>query len=74
MPPRKKKPRKKAPKKAESGKNYPHLPGYFMIAFGLMGMGLNFDLFPGLEWAKAYPLLAVLLGIVVLVKVAISRE
>ena len=74
MPPKKKKPRKKAAKRAESSKSHAHLPGYFMIAFGLMGMGLNFDLFPGLEWAKAYPLLAVLLGAVVLVKVAISRD
>jgi hypothetical protein len=51
-----------------------HLPGYLLIAFGLLGLGINFDLFAGLTWAKAYPLLAVLFGVVALVKIAISRD
>lgn len=76
MPP-KKKPRKKPAKKAAASEDdmsrFAHLPGYFMIAYGLIALGLNFDMLPGLEWAKAYPLFAVLLGVVVLVKLAISR-
>jgi hypothetical protein len=51
-----------------------HLPGYLMIAFGLLGLGINYDLLAGMTWAKAYPLLAVLFGAVALVKVIIANE
>lgn len=80
MPPKKKS--KKKPVKKSASKPSPkkhevrdaHLPGYLMIAFGLIGLGINFDLLGGMTWAKAYPLLAVLFGAVALVKVIISRE
>ena len=80
MPPKKKskkKPVKKSASKPSSKKHGvrdAHLPGYLMIAFGLIGLGINFDLLGGMTWAKAYPLLAVLFGAVALVKVIISRE
>lgn len=77
MPP-KKKTRKKTAKKAPAVKNHKvqdsHLPGYLMIAFGLLGLGINYNLIGGMNWAKAYPLLAVLFGIVALVKVVISKD
>ncbi len=75
MPPRKK-PGKKTRKKPEKKPEVrdAHLPGYLMIAFGLLGLGVNFDLFSGMTWAKAYPWLAVLFGIVALVKLAISKD
>ena len=61
-------------KKKHDHDPHPHLRGYLMIAFGLLGLSLNFDLLEGLEWAKAYPLLLVLLGIVMLAEIVISRE
>lgn len=77
MPP-KKKARKKPAKKAPAVKHHSvrdsHLPGYLMIAFGLLGLGINYDLLGGMDWAKAYPLLAVLFGIVALVKVVLSKD
>jgi hypothetical protein len=33
-----------------------HLPGYLLIAFGLLGLPFNFDLLSGFEAAKAWPL------------------
>ena len=79
MPPKKKpkrKPAKKSKPAAKKSHNVrdAHLPGYLMIAFGLIGLGINFDLMGGMTWAKAYPLLAVLFGAVALVKVIISRD
>lgn len=82
MPP-KKKTKKKPARKSSSAAKSPakkhdirdaHLPGYLMIAFGLIGLGINFDLLGGMTWAKAYPLLAILFGAVALVKVIISRD
>ena len=72
MPPRKKK--KSAPKKKSVQRSNPHLPGTLMIAFGLIGLGVNYDLLAGLDWLKAYPLLAVLFGIVAIAEVLISRR
>lgn len=80
MPPKKRKaPKEKVAKKNPSKSSRardpnPHLPGYLLIAFGLMGVSLNFDLLLGLEWAKAYPLLLVLFGIAVITKAYISRD
>ncbi|MBN1169574.1 hypothetical protein JXA56_00980 [Candidatus Micrarchaeota archaeon] len=70
MPPKKK--RKTSTKKVEKI-NDGHLPGTLMIAFGILGLALNFDLIAELQWAKAYPLLAVLFGFVVLAKVIIDE-
>ena len=66
MPPKKK---KKTSRKINDG----HVPGFLMIAFGVLGLALNFDLIEGLQWAKAYPLLAVLFGFAVLAKVIIDE-
>ncbi|MBU0591848.1 hypothetical protein KKF81_00820 [Candidatus Micrarchaeota archaeon] len=65
---------KKLVKHSEHHETHPHLPGYLMIAFGLLGLSVNFDLINGLDWAKAYPLLVVLFGFVVLVKVSLARS
>jgi len=76
MPPRKRS-KKRAAKKAEralsSEEENPHLPGYLLIAFGLMALPLNFGLVPGLEWAKAWPLLLVLLGITYVAKTVLAK-
>lgn len=74
MMPAKKKPTKKAKPAPTAKPRDAHLPGYLMIAFGLMGLGINFDLLAGLEWMKAYPLLAVLFGFAALVKAMISKD
>ena len=50
-----------------------HLPGYLLIAFGLLLFPVNFGLIPGVEWAKAWPLVLVLFGFVYLSKVSICR-
>ena len=54
----------------------PHarLPGYLLIAAGLLAVPLNFGLIGGLEFAKAWPLLLVLFGFAVLVKVELCRS
>ena len=72
MPPRKKRKRTKTVSRKRDP--YPRLPGYLLIVFGLICLFINFDLLPGLEWAKAYPLLVVLAGFVSLVKVSISKD
>ena len=69
MPPKK---RKTSRKKVEKV-NDEHLSGFLMIAFGLLGLALNFDLIAELQWAKAYPLLAVLFGFAVLAKVILDE-
>lgn len=53
---------------------YAHLPGYLLIAFGLLALPLNFGLLGGMEWVKAWPLLLVLFGFSILAKVAICRS
>ena len=52
---------------------YAHLPGYLLIAFGLLLFPINFGLIPGVEWAKAWPLVLVLFGFVYISKVTICR-
>ena len=69
MPPKKRKTSRKKVKKV----NDEHVPGFLMIAFGLLGLALNFDLIAELQWAKAYPLLAVLFGFAVLAKVILDE-
>ncbi len=66
----KKAPTKKVSKKAPSDL---HVPGFLMIAFGLLGLAVNFDLIESMAWAKAYPLLAVLFGFAFLAKVIIDE-
>lgn len=83
MAKRKTKTRKKPAKKA-SGSGCPicggdcinphaRLPGYLLIAFGLLALPVNFGLLGSLEFAKAWPLLLVLFGFVALAKIQICR-
>jgi len=53
----------------------PHakLPAYLLIAFGLLALPLNFGLIDGLEFAKAWPLLLIMFGFVLLAKVYICK-
>jgi hypothetical protein len=74
MPPRKK--RRKASTRTTRASRYeenPHLPGYLLIAFGLLALPINFGLLPGLEWLKAWPLLLVLFGFAHLTKTFLSK-
>jgi hypothetical protein len=79
MPPKKK-------KKASSAKRmscvcgsdchdeHSHLPGLLLAALGLLALPINFGLIPGMEWALAWPLLIVFLGIVLALRVSICRS
>ena len=71
MPPRKKK--KKTVVKTRKKEENMHLPGFLMIAFGLLALPLNFGLIVGIEWAKAWPLLLVLFGVAHVVKTILSE-
>ena len=82
MPPRKKKKRsvaKKQPRKScscgdQCHEEHSHLPGYLLIAFGLLALPVNFGLIPGMDWLKSWPLLLVLFGVTMVAKVAICRS
>lgn len=51
-----------------------HLPGLLLAAFGLLALPVNFGLIPGMEWALAWPLLIVFIGIVLALRVNICRS
>lgn len=51
-----------------------HIPGALLIAFGLMLLPANYDLIPGLEPLKAWPLLFVLFGFVLFAKSTLSKK
>jgi len=51
----------------------PYLPGYLLIALGLLALPLNFGLIDALEFAKAWPLLMVIFGFVLIAKVKICK-
>ncbi len=76
---RKTKTRKAAPAKhghafyKEAHDPHAHLPGYLLIAFGLMALPINFGLIDELEFAKAWPLLLVIFGFVLLAKVQLCK-
>lgn len=76
--------KKKSGKSKKSGKcsceccaarndQHAHLPGYLLIAFGLLALPINFGMIEPLEFAKAWPLLLVIFGFVLLAKVQICR-
>lgn len=44
-----------------------HLPGALLLGLGLIALPINFDMIPGLEVAKAYPILISLMGLVMLI-------
>lgn len=73
-------PKKKTAKKStcicggDCRNNHPHLPGLLLTAFGLIALPLNFDMIPGFEWARAWPLLVVLSGLVMVVRVYICNS
>lgn len=73
MPPRKRSKKRVARKALSREEENPHLPGYLLIAFGLITLPLNFGLVPGLEWAKAWPLMLVLLGITYVSKTVLAK-
>lgn len=50
-----------------------HLPGWLLVAFGLLALPVQFDLIEGLSWAKAWPLLLVLMGIVLVIKTGLTK-
>ena len=80
MPPRKK--RKKTETSVRSScicgdnchENHSHLPGLLLMGAGLVALPLNFGLIAGLEWARAWPLVIVLIGAVMVAKVGICRS
>lgn len=51
-----------------------HLPGLLIAGLGLIALPLNFGLISGLEWARAWPLLLVVIGVIMAVKVTICRS
>ncbi len=50
-----------------------HLPGLLLAAFGLLALPVNFGLIPGMEWALAWPVLIVFIGVVLALRVNICR-
>lgn len=50
-----------------------HLPGWLLVAFGLLALPVQFDLIEGIQWAKAWPLLLVLVGIVLVIKTGVTK-
>ncbi len=50
-----------------------HLPGLLLAALGLLALPINFGLIPGMEWALAWPVLIVFIGIVLALRVNICR-
>ncbi|MFH0884772.1 MAG: hypothetical protein V1861_03610 [Candidatus Micrarchaeota archaeon] len=79
MPPKKKKSKTvSAMKSCVCGSNchdeHSHLPGLLLAAFGLLALPINFGLIPGMEWALAWPVLIVFIGIVLALRVDICRN
>ncbi len=50
------------------------LPGYLLIGFGSLALPLNFGVLEGLEPLKAWPVLMVLAGVVLVVKIELCRS
>jgi len=74
-------PKKKSAKKpsdcvcgSDCHDEHAHLPGLLLVAFGLVALPAVFGIIPGMEWIQAWPLLAVLLGVVLIVRVGICRS
>jgi hypothetical protein len=77
MPPKKKSAKKESRNICLCGDNchdeHAHLPGLLLAALGLLALPLNFGLIPGVEWAQAWPVLMVCIGMVLALKVSICR-
>lgn len=54
--------------------DHSHLPGLLLAAFGLLALPLNFGMIPGLEWALAWPVFFVIVGVVMALRVSICRS
>ncbi|HSB47847.1 MAG TPA: hypothetical protein VLD37_07585 [Candidatus Bilamarchaeum sp.] len=67
-------PSKKKTAKTAAAHDDSHLPGALLLGLGLLALPINFDLVPGLEVAKAYPILVSLLGIVMLVASRLEKK
>jgi len=71
-------PRKKTISRCFCGDNchekHSHLPGLLLAGLGLVALPLNFGLVAGLEWARAWPLVLVLIGTILVAKVGICRS
>ncbi len=50
------------------------LPGYLLIGFGLLAVPINLGLIGGMDWAKGWPLLLALIGVVLVVKLELCRS
>ncbi len=50
------------------------LPGYLLICLGLLALAVNFGILDSVSWARAWPLLLVLGGAVMVVKVELCRH
>lgn len=50
------------------------LPGYLLMGFGALALPINFGLMEGMEWAKAWPVLLVLAGLALVVKIELCRQ
>jgi hypothetical protein len=50
-----------------------HLPGLLLLGLGLVALPINLGLVSGMEWALAWPLLIVFVGIVLALRVNICR-
>jgi len=79
MPPRKKRTKKEKPARSSCicgdncHENHSHLPGLLLMGIGLIALPLNFGIVSGFEWARAWPLVIVLIGAVLVAKVGICR-
>ncbi len=76
MPPKRKPTQKKSRSACACGDNchdsHSHLPGLLLAAFGVLGLEANFGVI-GVESLRAWPLVLVLLGAVLVAKVSICR-
>jgi len=50
------------------------LPGFLLTCLSLIALPLNFGLVDGMDWAKAWPLIPAIIGIVLVVKVELCRS
>lgn len=69
-----KRPKAKADNCANCAQPPDRLPGYLLIALGAMWLPANYGLVPGFEWAKAGPLVLVLMGVVLVAQATLQKS
>jgi hypothetical protein len=53
----------------------PHLPGYLIMALGMMFLPISFGFMPEFDWiAKGWPILVVLFGMVLVAKASVCSS